>query len=213
MSGCCESQPFTGEAVKYKYALWAVITINAIMFFVELSGGLTAQSQALQADALDFAGDSITYVLSLYVIGASLETRALASLFKAASLGAIALYVLGATALRFLSETAPDPQTMGYIGFFALLANVASVLILLRWRNGDSNVRSVWLCSRNDAIGNIGVMAAGFLVAITGSALPDLFVGALLATLFLRSSFSIAKQALTELTAGPSPCGIHGGNA
>ncbi len=206
MSGCCEPAPFDGGAVGYKRVLWAVVAINAVMFFVEISAGLAAESQALQADALDFAGDSVTYTLSLFVIGASLKTRAYASLLKAAALGAIALYVLSTTVLRFFSDAAPDPHTMSVIGFLALLANAASVLILIRWRNGDSNVRSVWLCSRNDAIGNIGVISAGFLVAATGSAWPDLFVGVLLATLFLRSSALIVEQALAELRAGLSSC-------
>ena len=206
MSGCCEPPPFDGQAVGYKRALWAVVFINAVMFFVEITAGLASESQALKADALDFAGDSVTYALSLFVIGASLQIRALASLFKAASLGAIALFVLITTALRFFSDAAPDASTMSLIGCIALLANVASVFILLQWRDGDSNVRSVWLCSRNDAIGNVGVIFAGFLVSATGSAWPDLFVGALLAALFLRSSALIFEQALAELRKSSSSC-------
>ncbi|WOJ98150.1 cation diffusion facilitator family transporter [Congregibacter brevis] len=199
MSGCCESPPFEGGSIGYKRALWAVIAINAVMFGIEMSAGLAANSQALKADALDFAGDTVTYALSLLVIGAAVRTRALASLFKAASLGAMALFILVLTAIRYFEGVTPDAQTMGSIGFLALLANVASVLILLKWRDGDSNVRSVWLCSRNDAIGNVGVIAAGGLVAWTGSAWPDLLVGALLACLFLRSSSAIFSQALLEL--------------
>lgn len=199
MSGCCESPPFEGGSTGYKKALWAVIAINAVMFCIEISAGLAANSQALKADALDFAGDTVTYALSLLVIGAAVRTRALASLFKAASLGTMALFILVFTAIRYFEGVAPDAQTMGSIGLLALLANVASVLILLKWRDGDSNVRSVWLCSRNDAIGNIGVISAGGLVAWTGSAWPDLLVGALLACLFLRSSSAIFRQALLEL--------------
>lgn len=199
MSGCCESPPFEGGSTGYKRSLWAVIAINAVMFGIEMSAGLAANSQALKADALDFAGDTVTYALSLLVIGAAVRTRALASLFKAASLGAMALFILVLTAIRYFEGATPDAQTMGSIGFLALLANVVSVLILLKWRDGDSNVRSVWLCSRNDAIGNVGVIAAGGLVAWTGSAWPDLVVGALLACLFLRSSSAIFSQALLEL--------------
>ena len=126
-------------------------------------------SQALKADALDFAGDTATYALSLFVIGASLRTRALASLIKGASLAAIAIAVLGMTVLRVMNGAPPEAATMGVVGFLALSANVASVLILLRWRDGDSNVRSVWLCSRNDAIGNVGVIVGS---TIRPTALP-----------------------------------------
>jgi len=151
------------------------------------------------ADALDFAGDSATYTISLLVIGSSLRMRAVASLFKGASLGLIAAIILGTSLYRFLGDMVPAAETMGLIGFVALLANLTSLLILMRWRDGDSNVRSVWLCSRNDAIGNVGVIIAGIVVAITGAAWPDLLVAVLLATLFLRSAVSIISQARAEL--------------
>ena len=199
MSGCCEDKTFDGVSPAYKRALMAVIAINAVMFFVEMSAGLMSGSQALKADALDFAGDTATYGLSLLVIGASLKTRARASLIKGASLAAIALTVLTMTGLRVMNGAPPEAGTMGLIGLLALAANLTSVFILLRWRDGDSNVRSVWLCSRNDAIGNVGVIAAGGLVAATGAAWPDLVVAALLASLFLRSAAAITVQALGEL--------------
>jgi len=170
MSGCCEEKSFDGVSPAYKRALIAVIAINGVMFFVEMTAGLMSGSQALKADALDFAGDTATYALSLFVIGASLQTRARASLVKGASLAIIAIAVLTMTGLRVLEGAPPEAGTMGAIGFLALLANLTSVFILLRWRDGDSNVRSVWLCSRNDAIGNVGVIAAGGLVAATGAA-------------------------------------------
>ncbi len=199
MSGCCEDKTFDGVSPAYKRALMAVIAINAVMFFVEMSAGLVSGSQALKADALDFAGDTVTYGLSLFVIGASLKTRARASLIKGASLAAIALTVLAMTGLRVMNGAPPEAGTMGLIGLLALAANLTSVFILLRWRDGDSNVRSVWLCSRNDAIGNVGVIAAGGLVAATGAAWPDLVVAALLASLFLKSAAAITVQALGEL--------------
>ena len=199
MSGCCEEKSFDGVSPGYKRALLAVIAINAVMFFVEMAAGLVSGSQALKADALDFAGDTATYALSLFVIGASLQTRARASLVKGASLAVIALAVLTMTGLRVLEGGPPEAGTMGLIGLLALLANLTSVFILLRWREGDSNVRSVWLCSRNDAIGNVGVIAAGGLVAVTGTAWPDLVVAALLAGLFLKSATAITIQALDEL--------------
>lgn len=199
MSGCCEEKMFDGLSPSYKRALIAVIAINAVMFVVEMWAGLASGSQALKADALDFAGDAATYALSLAVIGASVRTRAMASLVKSGSLALIAIAVLGMTALRFAEGTTPEAQTMSLVALLALAANVASVIILLKWRDGDSNVRSVWLCSRNDAIGNVAVIFAGILVAVTSSALPDLVVAVLLAGLFLRSSFAITRQALAEL--------------
>nr|WP_070959826.1 cation transporter [Hyphomonas sp. Mor2] len=201
MSGCCENKSFDGASPAYRRALIAVIAINAVMFFVEMSAGMISGSQALKADALDFAGDTATYALSLMVIGASVRTRAYASLFKGASLAAIAMAVLGMTALRVLDGSPPEASTMGIVGFMALAANAASVVILLRWRDGDSNVRSVWLCSRNDAIGNVGVILAGGMVALTGSAWPDLIVAILLASLFLKSASAITLQARRELKA------------
>lgn len=202
MSGCCDDKVFVGMSDGYKRALLAVILINAVMFCVEITAGLKSGSQALLADALDFAGDSATYTISLLVIGASLRTRAMASLFKGGSLAFIAIIILASSLYRFLGDTVPVAETMGIVGFLALLANLTSLLVLMRWRDGDSNVRSVWLCSRNDAIGNVGVIIAGIVVAITGTAWPDLVVAILLATLFLRSSFSIISQARAELKSG-----------
>ncbi len=199
MSGCCEDKVFDGISPGYKRALLAVIAINATMFVVEMWAGLTSGSQALKADALDFAGDTATYTLSLLVIGASIRTRAITSLIKSASLAAIALAILITTLLRFMEGAAPEAQTMSLVALLALAANVASVFILLKWRDGDSNVRSVWLCSRNDAIGNVAVILAGILVAATASPLPDLIVALLLAGIFLRSSFAITVQAISEL--------------
>ncbi|RIJ26025.1 cation transporter [Henriciella barbarensis] len=199
MSNCCEPKNFDGTSRAYRRALIAVIFINAVMFFVEMSAGLASGSQSLKADALDFGSDSATYALSLMVIGMSVRTRAIASLVKSGSLAIIAGVILFTTLMRVFAEGAPEAATMGVIGVVALLANLASVLILLRWRDGDSNVRSVWLCSRNDAIGNVGVIAAGGAVAWTGMAWPDLAVAALLAGLFLRSAVSITQQAMSEI--------------
>ena len=199
MSGCCEDNVFDGLSPAYKRALIIVIAINATMFVIEMWAGMASGSQALKADALDFAGDAATYGLSLAVIGASIRTRAMASLIKSGSLALIAITVLGMTALRFAEGVPPEAQTMSLVALLALGANVASVIILLKWRDGDSNVRSVWLCSRNDAIGNVAVIVAGLLVAATASALPDLLVAIMLAGLFLRSSIAIARQAMSEL--------------
>ena len=205
MSCCPSDQKFDGSSVAYRRALWAVIFINLLMFVVEISAGFASGSQSLKADALDFAGDTMTYTISLLVIGSALAVRAKAALFKGGLLFAIAIAVLSMTLLRAFSGEPPVAETMGIVGFAALLANAISVLILLKWRDGDANVRSVWLCSRNDAIGNVGVIVAGGVVALTGTAWPDLLVAALLAGLFLKSASAITLQALRELnTTGAS---------
>ena len=211
MTGCAsDNNQFDGRSPAYKRALIAVIGINATMFFVEMSAGFWGGSQALKADALDFAGDTATYALSLAVIGASLRVRSKAALVKGASLALMALFVLTTTVASVFGESSPAAPIMSGVGLAALAANVASVLILLRWRDGDSNIRSVWLCSRNDAIGNIGVIVAGAAVWITGSFWPDLIVAALLATLFLKSSAAITSQALKEINAATNrPINAH----
>ncbi len=199
MSGCCGSGvKFEGVSDDYKRRLWVVIALNALMFIVEMSAGHLAKSQALQADALDFLGDALTYGISLAVIGASIRMRTNAALAKGVSLLLMGLWVFGSTMYRVLYVGVPEAQIMGVIGFLALLANLASVLLLIRYKDGDANVRSVWLCSRNDAIGNVAVMLAAVGVWGTASGWPDLIVAAIMAGLFLSSSFQIIKQALKE---------------
>ncbi|SDE46644.1 cation transporter [Rhodospira trueperi] len=195
---CAQETRFEGVSTAYRRVLLAVIAINATMFAVEMAGGLMAQSMALKADALDFLGDSVTYGLSLAVIGLSLRTRATVALVKGVSLAVMAAVVLGASLYRVFVLAQPDAVVMGSIGMMAFAANVASVLLLMRFREGDANVRSVWLCSRNDAIGNLGVIGAGGLVAVTASPWPDLIVAAALAGLFLSSSAQIIRRALAE---------------
>lgn len=200
--GCSGNPQFDGLDPSYKRVLWAVIIINAAMFFVEMSAGKLAGSQALQADALDFLGDAFTYGLSLAVIGMSLKVRSTAALLKGASLLLMGLWVFGSTAYQFLVLGVPKAEIMGVIGFLALAANVASVLLLMRYKDGDANVRSVWLCSRNDAIGNVAVMVASAAVWLTTSAWPDLVVAIVMAGLFLRSSQLILIQAWQEYRSG-----------
>ena len=199
MARCCGSGvKFDGVSGDYKRRLWVVIALNALMFIVEMSAGHLAKSQALQADALDFLGDALTYGISLAVIGASIRVRTNAALAKGVSLLIMGLWVFGSTMYRVLYVGVPEAQIMGVIGFLALLANLASVLLLVRYKDGDANVRSVWLCSRNDAIGNVAVMLAAVGVWGTASGWPDLIVAAIMAGLFLSSSFQIIKQALRE---------------
>lgn len=189
---------FEGLSQSYRRRLWAVIAINAVMFAVEMTAGQMAQSQALKADALDFFADAATYGISLAVIGASLRVRSTAALAKGISLLVMGLWVLGSTLYHVFVTGVPEAPVMGVIGFLALLANVASVVILMAYKDGDANVRSVWLCSRNDALGNVAVMLAAAGVWGTATAWPDLIVAAIMAGLFLTSSFQIVRQALRE---------------
>ncbi len=199
MAKCCESNAkFDGISDDYKRRLWLVIALNAIMFIIEVTAGQLAKSQALQADALDFLGDALTYGISLAVIGASIQVRTNAALFKGASLFLMGMWVLGATIHRVFYADIPEAEIMGAIGFLALMTNLASVLILVRYKDGDANVRSVWLCSRNDAIGNIAVMIAALGVWGTTTGWPDLIVASIMAGLFLSSSVQIIRQALEE---------------
>jgi Co/Zn/Cd efflux system component len=189
---------FTGENPAYRRALWAVIVINATMFVVEITAGFASRSQALQADALDFLGDSMTYALSLFVIARPPIWRANAALFKGVSLAVLGLWVFASTIWRVFADDVPEPLTMGIVGLLALAANLLSVLLLLRFRDGDANVQSVWLCSRNDAIGNVAVVIAASGVFATASAWPDLLVAAIMASLFLTSSVKVIRRSIGE---------------
>lgn len=205
---CCGTEvKFEGLSADYKRRLWLVIGINAAMFLIEMGAGSLSGSQALKADALDFLADSATYGISLAVIGASMRTRSLAAIGKAASLSAIALWVLGATAYRALAAGVPAADVMGLVGVLALAANVTSVLLLMRYKEGDANVRSVWLCSRNDAIGNVAVMLAALAVWTSGTKWPDLAVAAVMACLFLTSSARILQQSIAEMRHARSATG------
>jgi cation diffusion facilitator family transporter len=199
MANCCgNTTKFDGLSEDYKRRLWIVIALNATMFLVEMAAGHLAKSQALQADALDFLSDSLTYGISLAVIGASIQARTNAAIFKGLSLALIGVWVLGSTFYRVFYAEIPEAEIMGVIGFLALMTNLASVLILVRYKDGDANVRSVWLCSRNDAIGNLAVMIAALSVWGTASRWPDLIVAAIMSGLFLSSAFQITRQALLE---------------
>ncbi len=199
MAACCGANAsFDGLSPAYRRRLWAVIALNAGMFVVEMAAGQLAGSQALQADALDFFGDALTYGISLAVIGASVAARSRAALAKGISLAAMGFWVFGATVWHIFVDGVPKAEVMGLIGFLALAANLASVALLARYRNGDANVRSVWLCSRNDAIGNVAVMVAALGVWGTATGWPDLVVAGVMAGLFLSSAVQIVAQARRE---------------
>lgn len=204
---------FEGLSADYRRRLWAVIAINAAMFLVEMATGQMARSQALQADALDFFADAVTYGISLAVIGASIRVRTTAAAAKGVSLFLMGLWVFGSTVWRVFYHGVPEAPVMGVIGLLALAANLASVWLLIAYKDGDANVRSVWLCSRNDAIGNVVVMLAAIGVWGTASAWPDLAVAAVMAGLFLSSSLQILRQSWREWqTGGPVPLDPHAGH-
>ena len=201
MAGCsCESNvKFDGMSKSYITILWVVIGINFVMFLVETVASIASESMALRADALDFFGDSLTYTITLLAIGHSLRWRASAAMFKGLSLAVMGLWVFGSTLHRVFILGVPNEMIMGWVALIAFSANVVSALLLLKYRNGDSNIRSVWLCSRNDAIGNLSVMLAATVVYYTQSQWPDLIVAFLMAALFLHSSTLIIQQAWKEL--------------
>ncbi len=186
---------------KWRRVLWIALVINAGMFGVEIVAGVAADSRALQADALDFLGDAANYAISLGVAGMALAWRARAALFKAATMLLFGLGVLGATLWGFFTGTSPHPETMGVIGFSALIANVLVALMLYRYRTGDANMRSVWICSRNDAIGNLAVLGAALGVFGTGRGWPDLVVAGIMAGLAIWGSVEVFRQARGELAA------------
>lgn len=201
---CGHHHHFDGVSREYKRALMAVIFINAVMFLVEMPMGFFGQSQALKADALDFLSDTFTYSLSLFVIGRSVKLRSWAALIKGISLAILGVWVLGSTFWAIIVLETPVISVMGGVAFMALMANLTSVVILSRFKDGDANVRSVWLCSRNDALSNVAVIGAAFAVWLTNTAWPDLIAATFIAFVFVTGSFQIIKQSLSEMQTAES---------
>lgn len=183
----------------FRKVLWIALIANAAMFFLEIAASWTAGSVSLLADSLDFGGDAANYALSLFVLGMAIQTRAKAALLKGISMGLYGVGVLGFALYAAFQGNVPAYTTMGVVAVLALTVNVGVAAIQYRFRNGDSNMRSVWLCSRNDAIGNIAVLCAAVLVGFTQTAWPDLIVAALMASLGLSSSVSVIRQARSEI--------------
>ncbi len=200
---CCNHETPAPEAIsnmpRYRRILWIALTINAAMFLVEIGAGYQSGSLSLMADAIDFAGDALNYGVSLAVLGAALAWRARAAFVKAVSMVLFGLFLLGQAVWQLWAGSTPDASTMGMVGMLALIANVSVAWMLYAYREGDANMRSVWLCSRNDALGNLAVMAAALGVFGTGRAWPDLVVAAIMATLALHSGVSVLRQSRTEL--------------
>ena len=184
---------------RYRKILWAALIINLTMFAIEIGAGFKSGSTSLLADAIDFFGDAANYGVSLAVLSAGVVLRSRAALLKGACMIGFGLFVLARSAWMFNQGGTPEALTMGGIGLVALIANVGVAAMLYAWREGDANMRSVWLCSRNDAIGNIAVMLAAFGVLATSSAWPDLLVAVGMAVLALSGGWSVVRQALTEI--------------
>ncbi|ANF24306.1 MULTISPECIES: cation transporter [Pseudomonadaceae] len=199
-SRCCDSGCSTPAVnPSFRKALWVALAINLIMFVVEIISGLRSGSVSLLADAIDFAGDAANYGITLVVLSMGLVWRSRAAMVKGLTMLAFGVFVLGRAGWSVYADVVPEPLTMGVIGTLALIANVVVALMLYAFREGDSNMRSVWLCSRNDAIGNVAVMIAAAGVFGTGAAWPDLVVALVMAGLALSAGFSVVRQARQEL--------------
>lgn len=197
---CCgHGHEHGASSPAYRRILWVAAAINLAMFAVEIGAGLSAQSASLLADSLDFLGDAANYGISLFVLGMALHWRARASLVKAASMGAFGLWVAATTIQHAIVGTVPAAPVMGAVGALALAANLGVAALLYRWREGDSNMRSVWICTRNDAIGNLAVLAAAAGVLGWGTGWPDYLVAAVMSGLALFGAFQVTRHALTEL--------------
>jgi len=199
---CCSAPTSPVVDTRYRKVLWIALVLNAAMFAIELGASWSSGSVALLADAIDFFGDAANYALSLAVLGMSLATRSKAALFKAACMGGFGVFVLGKAAWGLHLGVTPEPATMGAVGFAALAVNGAVAWMLYRYRTGDANMRSVWICSRNDALGNVAVMLAARGVFGTGSAWPDLLVAGTMAGLALWGAGTVLSHARSELSMG-----------
>ncbi len=187
------------DSPRYRRILWAALVINLVMFGVEIAAGLHSGSVSLLADAIDFFGDAANYAITLVVLPLGLGWRSRAAQVKALSMIAFGLFIAGRMLWSFYQDLPPEPLTMGLVGLLALVANVAVAFMLYAYRNGDANMRSVWLCSRNDAIGNLAVVLAAIGVAGTRTVWPDLIVAGGMAALALFNGGSILRQARGEL--------------
>ena len=203
MSASCCGQahdPHRGSE-SYRRVLWAVLAINAAMFGVEVVAGLAAGSASLQADALDFLGDAGNYIISLLVVVMALRYRAMAAFAKGSTMGLFGLWVIGVTAWHAWQGTVPEAFTMGAVGVAALLANAMSFALLWAYREGDSNMRSAWVCTRNDVLGNLAVLLAALGVFGTGTGWPDIAVAAIMAALALQGAWIVIGHSWSELRA------------
>src|SRR3989338_313782 len=199
---CCDIDEMTKDPARQKalsLALWAALLINMGMFFVEFAGGIIADSNALLADSADMISDAFVYGISIWVLAGDHHAKARVSLAKGIIMGILGLFVLGETVYKILVPSLPEAGLIYVLGFVALIANIITVLLLLRFRGDDLNVKSAWLCSRNDVLGNAAVIAGGFLVLYFGSMWPDIIVGVGIALVVLWSSIGIVRDSIPHI--------------
>lgn len=199
---CCDHchvpDPHRGN-MAYRRVLWAVLGINAAMFLIEIGAGFAAGSASLQADALDFFGDAANYAISLLVVGMVLRYRAMAAFAKGITMGLFGLWIIGTALWHALSGTLPNAFAMSVIGFAALAANAVSFGLLWAHRDGDANMRSAWICTRNDVVGNLAVLLAAAGVFGTGTGWPDIIVATIMASLAMQGAWLVIRHSLDEL--------------
>jgi Co/Zn/Cd efflux system component len=195
---CCRV-PEAGKDISYRRVLWIALVANAAMFLVELAASVYSGSSALAADAADFLGDSANYALSLGAIALGGLWVSRVALLKGLAMSFYGIGVLAYASYRAWLGVPPEPFTMGAVGLLAFAVNFGVAALLYRFREGDANMRSVWLCTRNDVIANLLVIAAAFGVLGTGTVWPDVAVAAVLAGLGLSSGGSVIRQARAEL--------------
>lgn len=194
---CTPTKPAVDS--RFRKALWIALVVNAAMFLVEIGAAFGTSSVSLMADSIDFFGDAANYAVSLAVLGMAATVRSKASMLKAACMGAFGVFVLARAAWAASTGAVPEPMMMGSVGVMALVANMGVAVLLYRHRTGDSNARSAWICSRNDAVGNVAVILAAVGVFGTGSALPDLGVACLMAVLAITGAAAVLRQSRSEL--------------
>lgn len=198
----CASAQASGSDLadqRFRRILWFALVANATMFVMEIVASVLSGSVSLQADALDFFGDSVNYGITLFVLGLSMQVRSKTALFKGATMAVFGIWVIGNAAYKVIVGDVPDPLVMGSIGVLALAVNAGVAVMLFRYRSGDSNMRSIWLCSRNDALGNMAVMLAAIGVFVTASIWPDIIVAAVIAGLNISAACHVFRQASGEL--------------
>jgi cation diffusion facilitator family transporter len=206
---CCQDKECEVEALQKSQSqvLWTVLGINGGMFVLELVAGLVAGSVALLADSLDMLGDTLVYGFSLFVIGKAAHWRARSALLKGGIMAAFGLGVLGQGVYKLWLPTPPEAGLMGAAALLALAANAVCLYLLTRYRTDDINMRSTWLCSRNDIVANTGVIVAALATALSSTIWPDLLISLLITAVFLRSAFTVITEAVRELRPARCPVG------
>lgn len=211
MACSCSAPEPKSPAPGFRKALWIALWVNLAMFFVEGYASLQSGSVSLLADAIDFFGDSANYLLSLSVLSMGMLWRGRAAMVKGITMTVFGFAVLGRAIWVMQNDITPEPLTMGAVGLLALVANMGVAIMLFKFREGDSDMRSVWLCSRNDAIGNVAVMVAALGVFGTGTAWPDLIVAAIMGSLAITAGISVVRHARSDIAQGKVAAAAYNG--